>query len=368
MAGVGVVYNPPHMTESINVTIAMPLDDALVELARNVSPRVSLTHLSRSQRFVYRDGRALWGGYREPPAPEDESEEEARQSLYGVLGATEVLLSNQVLPDDIVARAGALRWLQLTSAGVDSLANHEVVRAPSVMVTTASGIHAAAISEYVVGAMISFAKNFTKSLRAQDERAWQPYWPQELEDATVGIIGLGAIGGRTAEVCRAMRMRVLAMRRSCQRRMSGEEAGEAAVDEMFPPADLHALLAESDYVVLALPLTDESAGLIGEAELAAMKPNAVIVNIARGRVIDQDALVRALRNGGIAGAALDVTTPEPLPSDHELWGLSNVMITPHISGGTPRYMERAIDLFCDNLRRYVEGEPLRNVVDPARGY
>ena len=105
MAGVGVVYNPPHMTESINVTIAMPLDEALVELARNVSPRVSLTHLSRSQRFVYRDGRALWGGYREPPAAEDESEEEARKSLYGVLGATEVLLSNQVLPEDIVVRA-----------------------------------------------------------------------------------------------------------------------------------------------------------------------------------------------------------------------------------------------------------------------
>lgn len=368
MAGVGVVYNPLHMTESINVTIAMPLDETLVELARNVSPRVSLTHLSRSQRFVYRDGRALWGGYKEPPAPEDESEEEARKSLYGVLAATEVLLSNQILPDDIVARAGALKWLQLTSAGVDSLADHEVVRAPGVMVTTASGIHAATISEYIVGAMISFAKNFTKSLRSQDERAWQPYWPKELEDATVGIIGLGAIGGRTAEVCRAMRMRVLAMRRSCQRRMSGEEAGEAAVDEMFPPADLHALLAESDYVVLALPLTAESTGLIGEAELAAMKPNAVIVNIARGRVIDQEALVRALRDGGIAGAALDVTTPEPLPADHELWGLPNVMITPHISGGTPRYMERAIGLFCDNLRRYADGEPLRNVVDPARGY
>ncbi|HEY5625445.1 MAG TPA: D-2-hydroxyacid dehydrogenase, partial [Dehalococcoidia bacterium] len=257
---------------------------------------------------------------------------------------------------------------QLTSAGVDSLADHEVVRAPGVTVTTASGIHAATISEYIVGSMISFAKNFTKSLRSQDERTWQPYWPQELEDATVGIIGLGAIGGRTAEVCRAMRMCVLAMRRSCERRMSGEEAGEPAVDEMFPPAELHALLSESDYVVLALPLTGESTGLIGEAELAVMKPNGVIVNIARGRVIDQDALIRALREGRIAGAALDVTTPEPLPSDHELWGVPNVMITPHISGGTPRYMERAIELFCDNLRRYGDGEPLVNVVDPSRGY
>jgi phosphoglycerate dehydrogenase-like enzyme len=163
-------------------------------------------------------------------------------------------------------------------------------------------------------------------------------------------------------------MRVLAMRRSCERRMSGDEAGEPVVDEMFPPADLHALLSECDYVVLTLPLTSESRGLIGEAEIAAMKANAVIVNISRGSVIDQDALVRALREGRIAGAALDVTTPEPLPSDHELWGVENVMVTPHISGGTPRYMERAIDLFCENLRRYARGDALRNVVDPSRGY
>jgi phosphoglycerate dehydrogenase-like enzyme len=352
----------------VAVTIAMPLDDALVARVREVSPRVMLMHLSRAQRFVYRDGRPLWGGYREPPAPEDESEDDARRALHEILGSTEVLLTNQVMPDDIVQLAAQLKWLQLTSAGVDMLLEHPVVRAPGVTVTTASGIHATAISEYIIGAMIAFAKNFPKALRAQAERSWQPYWPQELEDATVGIIGLGAIGKRTAELARALRLRVLAMRRSCRRRMSGAEAGEPAVDELFPPAELHAFLGECDYVVLALPLTDESAGLIGEAEFAAMKQNAVIVNIARGRVIDQDALLRALREGRIAGAALDVTTPEPLPADHELWAAPNVMITPHISGGTPRYMERAIDLFCDNLGRYLAGEPLRNVVDPDRGY
>jgi phosphoglycerate dehydrogenase-like enzyme len=150
--------------------------------------------------------------------------------------------------------------------------------------------------------------------------------------------------------------------------MTGAEAGTPFVDEMFPPSELAAFLAESDYVVLAVPLTAESRHLIGEAELAAMRPTAVIVNIARGAVIDQDALVKALKAGRIGGAALDVTEPEPLPPDSELWGLENVMITPHISGGTPRYMDRAIGLFCDNLRRYLAGEPLRNVVDPKRGY
>jgi phosphoglycerate dehydrogenase-like enzyme len=356
------------MSDRINVTIAMPLDDALVELVRNVSPRVAVTHLSRSQRFVYRDGRPLWGGYREPPAPEDESEEDARAALHEILAATEVLLTNQVLPDDINARTPVLKWLQLTSAGVDSMIDHEIVREGRVTVTTASGVHATTISEYIIGAMIGFAKNFPKAIRAQGEHTWQPYWPQELEDATAGIIGFGAIGRRTAELARALRMRVLVMRRSCERRMSGEEAGETAVDEMFPPGDLHAFLAECDYVVLALPLTAESTGLIGAAELAVMKANAVIINIARGRVIDQDALIHALRDGRIAGAALDVTAPEPLPAEHELWDVPNVVITPHISGGTPRYMERAIDLFCDNLRCYAEGEPLRNVVDPSRGY
>jgi phosphoglycerate dehydrogenase-like enzyme len=163
-------------------------------------------------------------------------------------------------------------------------------------------------------------------------------------------------------------MRVLALRRSADRRLTGDESGMPGVDEMLPPSDLPYLLAESDYVVVALPLTPESRGLIGEPELRAMKPNAVIVNIGRGAIIDEAALVRALKEGWIAGAALDVFQQEPLSPESELWGLENVIVTPHISGGTPRYMERAVGLFCDNLRRYLAGEPLRNIVDPARGY
>jgi len=137
---------------------------------------------------------------------------------------------------------------------------------------------------------------------------------------------------------------------------------------MLPPSDLTYLLHESDYVVVALPLTPESRGLIGEAQLRAMKPSAVIVNIGRGAIIDEQTLVQALKDGTIAGAALDVFQQEPLSGESELWSMENVILTPHISGGTPRYMQRAVGLFCDNLRRYLAGEPLRNVVDPARGY
>jgi D-2-hydroxyacid dehydrogenase (NADP+) len=351
----------------VNVTIALPVADELHEVIRATDPRINVTALTRAQRRVYRGGRPLWAGYPEPPRAEDESEEEAKERLEPILRETEVLLTNPIVPDDIADRAPNLKWLQLTSAGVDRLLDAPVVRS-NVTVTTASGIHATPISEYVIGAMLAFAKGFPKAFRAQGERAWRPFWPDELEDKTVGVLGVGAIGARVVNLAKALEMRVLALRRSAERRMTGEESGIAGVDEMLPPSDLPYLLAESDYVVVALPLTPDSRGLIGETEMWAMKPNAVIVNIGRGAIIDEAALVRALKEGWIAGAALDVFTQEPLSPESELWGLENVIVTPHISGGTPRYMERAVGLFCDNLRRYLVGEDLRNVVDPTRGY
>jgi phosphoglycerate dehydrogenase-like enzyme len=351
---------------SVNVTIALPVADELHDAIRATDPRLKVTALTRAQRRVYRGGRPLWAGYPEPPRAEDESEEEAKERLEPILRETEVLLTNPIVPDDIVERAPALKWLQLTSAGVDRLLDAPVVNS-HVTVTTASGIHATPISEYVIGAMLAFAKGFPKAFRAQQQRAWQGYWPEELEDKTVGVLGVGAIGARVVKLAKALDMRVLALRRSAERRMTGDEAG-MDVDEMLPPSDLPYLLAESDYVVVALPLTADSRGLIGEEQLRGMKPNAVIVNIGRGAIIDEVALVRALKEGRIAGAALDVFTQEPLSPESELWGLENVIVTPHISGGTPRYMERAVGLFCENLRRYLADEGLRNVVDTARGY
>ena len=356
------------MTDPVRATIALPMSAALIERIRSVSARLEVTPLTRMQRHVYRDGRPLWAGYNEPPDPGDESEDEARATLSEILARTEVLLTNPIVPDDILARARGLTWLQLTSAGVDRLLGSDPVRSDRVQVTTASGLHAVPISEYVLGAMIAFAKGFPKALAAQREQAWRPFWPQELEGATVAVIGIGAIGARVAVLAKALGMRVLAVRRSANHRMTGEDTGNTSIDELLPPGELSNALAEADYVVLAVPLTEETRGIIGESQLRGMKPNAVIVNIARGAVIDQPALVRALREGWIAGAALDVTDPEPLPPNDELWTVPNVMITPHISGGTPRYMDRAVEIFCDNLARYLAGAPLRNVVDPQRGY
>jgi phosphoglycerate dehydrogenase-like enzyme len=351
----------------VHVLLALGLPEDLVAAVRQVSPRLRVTSLSWVQRQVYRGGRPVWYVYAEERRPEEETEEEARVNLASILAQAEVLFTSTVIPSDIVGRAPRLRWVQLTAAGVEEMLDSELARS-GVILTTASGIHAVPIGEYVMGTMLAFAKGLPEAMRAQAERTWRSYLAEELHGKTVGILGLGAIGGYVAKLAKADGMRVLAIRRSARRRAAGREAGALDVDELLPPSDLPHLLSQADYVVIAVPLTPESRGLIGERELRTMRRTARIINISRGAVIDEAALVRALKEGWIAGAALDVFQEEPLPPDSELWGMDNVILTPHISGGTPVYMERAVALFCDNLRRYLAGEPLRNAVDLKRGY
>ena len=345
------------------VVLAFGLPDELERPIREVSPKLRVVTLDAAQRHAYRGGRALWTAYGERRQPEEGLDPEAEASLNAVLAEAEVLFTTPLMPADIAARAPNLRWVQLTSAGVDRLLDGDLARG-GVTITTATGIHAVPIGEYVLAVMLAFAKGLPAAMRAQGERQWRPYLAEELHGKTVGIVGLGAIGGYVTALAKADGMRVLAVRRSQQKR----EVGRDGVDELLPPSELPYLLSQSDYVVIAVPLTLESRGLIGEAELAAMKPTARIINIARGAVIDEAALIAALKAGRIAGAALDVFEQEPLPPDSELWGLENVILTPHISGGTPVYMQRAVALFCDNLRRYLDGQPLLNTVDVQRGY
>lgn len=352
------------MPDRIKVLLALPVSPEQREQIEAVSRRLEVTSLTRAQRLAWRDGRPLWAGYQEPPPSGDETPAQAKAGLDALLGEAEVILSNPMVPGDILQRAPKLRWLQLTSAGVDRLLDAPVVRSPAVEVTTAAGIHAVPISEFVIGAMLAFAKGFPRALRAQEEGRWNAYLPDELEEKAIGILGMGAIGSRVAALAYALGMEVLAIRRS----VGSRHKGEGHVSEFMPPSELPYLLGESDYVVVAVPLTAESRHMIGEQELRSMKPTAVIINVARGAVIDEPALIRALKEGWIAGAALDVFEQEPLPEDSELWKLQNVLLTPHVSGGTPRYMERAIDLFCENLHHYLDGRTLRNAVDPERGY
>ena len=255
--------------------------------------------------------------------------------------------------------APRLRWVQLLGAGVDQVPE---IGDNRVVVTNASGIHAVPISEYVLGVMLALAKRLPFAFDNQRQRKWQRFGftPSELESKTLGVVGLGHIGGAVARLGHAFGMRVVATKRT--------PGTEQQVDELLPPHRLHDLLAQCDFVVLAVPLTHETRHMIDEQALRSMKPGAFLVNIARGGVVDEQALVRALREKWIAGAALDVVENEPLPEDSPLWSFDNVIITPHMAGGSDRYIERAVALFVDNLERYLAGQPLRNVVDLERGY
>jgi phosphoglycerate dehydrogenase-like enzyme len=282
------------------------------------------------------------------------------------------------LPTDALALAPRLRWVQLHSAGADHLLGQPIMQG-DVLVTTSSGIHATPIAEYVLASILAHRWQVARWTGCQRERLWpsgrwELYARPELRGGTLGILGYGSIGREVGRLGRAFGMRVLAIGRTGSRVEKGYAVPatgdpEGAVPERFyPPEELDDLLAECDYVLVALPLTPATRHRIGEAELRAMKPSAFLVNISRGAIVDEAALVRALREGWIAGAGLDVFEQEPLPADSPLWELENALISPHVAGFSPRYDERAVDLFAENLRRYLSGEPLLNLVDKTAGY
>lgn len=347
----------------VNVVITLGLQPELVERIKAVDSRLRVTVLSPAQRRLFRGGHPAWSGYREAPSELEESEEQARRALHAALAEAEVLFTLSLMHADLPSLAPRLRWIQLTSAGADRLLNSEVLKS-GITITTASGIHAAPVGEYVVGMMVMLAKGWPALFRAQQRREWARITPQELEGKTVAVVGMGNVGQEIARLAKALQMRVLGVRRSG----APLESGDYVADEIVGPLELLSVLSRSDFVVICLPLTEETHHLIGELALRSMKPTAYLINVSRGAVVDEAALLRALTEGWIAGAGLDVFETEPLPENSWLWQLNNVIITPHLAGETPNYNERAVDLFCENLRCYLIGEPLRNVVDPSRGY
>jgi D-2-hydroxyacid dehydrogenase (NADP+) len=268
-------------------------------------------------------------------------------------------------PRDLLTKARNLRWLQQWGAGADWLLRHPKAVELDFVLTNASGVHPIQISEHILALLLAFARGLHQAVRAQDRHEWFSYEQQrgvfELTGKTMLLIGVGAIGERTARAARGLDMRVLGVRRH-------PAVGSPCVEAMFGPDQLLDVLPEADFVVLTIPLTHETRGMIGERELRAMKPTAHIINIGRGGTIQEDVLIRALREGWIAGAGLDVFETEPLPEDSPLWDVDNLIITAHYAGASPKYTERAMSIFLDNLCRYRAGEPLRNVVDKKLGY
>ncbi len=331
--------------ERIRVVVAMDYADELLESLAALSPRL------RVERHF-------------PQVPDS------------VWAETEVLYASRLIP--LPEEAPRLRWIQLHSAGVNHLHDRPIFAAEDVAITTTSGIHATPIAEHCLAMMLAFNCNLPHYQRRQAAAEWDRSVPaaDTLRGQTLGIVGFGAVGRELARLADCLGMTVVAMHRDLRELSDagryvepglGDPQGEIPT-RLYPPQALASMLGVCDFVALALPLTTSTHHLVDTAILEAMKPNAMLINVARGAIVDEAALISALAAERIGGAALDVFEEEPLPASSPLWGLDNVIITPHMSGNTLRYHEKAAALFGENLRRYLHNEPLLNLYDRQRGY
>ncbi|WP_336003076.1 D-2-hydroxyacid dehydrogenase [Halorientalis halophila] len=272
------------------------------------------------------------------------------------LAASATVMVGPDVDPALIEAADELELFACAYAGYDHLPL-SVLAENDVAVTSASGVHVPNVSEQVIGFVLTFARGLHDAWRRQQRREWRVADPGELAGSTVAVVGLGEIGTGIVDRLDPFGVETVGVRHS--------PAKGGPCDEVLGYDDLQEALARAEYVILACPLTDETRGLIGDAELNALPADAVVVNVARGEVIDTDALVRSVRTGGIRGAALDVTDPEPLPEDHPLWNFGNVLITPHSAGRTPAYHDRLADVVTENAETVAAGdlEKLRNRVD-----
>ena len=303
----------------------------------------------------------------------------SREEFSDLLSAgCDVLLTFR-LPHDAVERAPGIRWIQLLSAGADHALGGPL-KGSAIPLTTASGIHATPIAEYTLGSMLAYAHRIHIAIRGQIRHEWirsrnLTENMDEIRGRTLGIIGYGSIGRETARLAQAFGMKVLALKRSPAERAdhgwcpAGLGDPEGKIPARFYGSDeREAILRESDYVSVTLPLSAHTRKFIGAREIAAMKPGAYLVNIGRGPVIDEAAMAAALKTGRIGGAGLDVFEHEPLEPESPLWDMENVILTPHVSGDSRDYLNKACELFVENLKRFAANRPLLNLVDPNLGY
>lgn len=314
----------------LDVLVLARVEDRHLELIRAVDPRVRVTFTTDGERA---------------------------QTLADT---AEVIVAWQI-PEPVLKRAQRLKWIHTVAAGVDNLLYPSVVEG-RVVLTSSVGIHTVVLPEYVMALVLAFAKRLHHAIRNQAAHRWDRSGTvgEELDGKTLGVLGLGAIGRALAARASAFGMRVIGTKRTPELVLH--------VEQVYPPEGTDEVLRQADFVAVVLPLTPATRGLIDARALGLMKATAVLINVGRGAVVNEAALVEALRAGRIAGAGLDVFEREPLPADSPLYDMENVIVTPHVSGASPTYFDRAIPLFCENLRRFLAGQSLANVVDPARGY
>jgi phosphoglycerate dehydrogenase-like enzyme len=277
----------------------------------------------------------------------------------------EVVVCGKLSPE-LIAAAANLRWVSFWIAGLDNQVTPEL-EAHHVLITNASGVHAPNIAEQVLTYILMFTRRMPYYMRAQMARKWahdEIISFEELTGQTLGIAGLGRVGEALAVRASRFGMRVIAVKRD----ISSRHDRAIISDALYPPEQLPEMLSKSDHVCIAMPYTRETHHLFNEVMLAHMKASAYLYNVSRGKIIDEQALIAALNNGKLRGAGLDVFESEPLAADSPLWGMENVIITPHVAGFTPHYFARAAALLADNLERFVGGRPLKNLYDPQKGY
>jgi phosphoglycerate dehydrogenase-like enzyme len=343
---------------SVNLLVTSQIGDENLRYIANISPRLKVKDASDLVRA------------------ELSGDSSSKAELDTLLAEAEVIYGcwshrpGSDLPKNLIARAPKLRWIFSLSAGVDSFLdpkqaavteNTDIAKS-RVIVTNASGTHTTAMTELIFENMLMFAKRAQSRFQWKQEKQWVEFVPELLRSKTVGILGMG-YGREVARLAKAFGMRVMATHRSAR---TGERARN--VDVMLPRDQLSRLLTESDFVVVLLPLTPETYKMIGEKELRAMKPTAYLINVSRGNVVDEEALVRALEENWIAGAGLDVFAREPLPAESRLWELPNVIYSAHIGGDYEGNYKKITGLFGENLKRYLNGKRLLNVIDNKKGY
>lgn len=336
--------------DEVILLITLPFKDALVERVKAVSPRIKVNvHPTSSGEDI----------------PEE------------LLADTEVLYTLHALPEP--EAVPELRWIQFHSAGIDHIVDHPLLQT-DIQVTTLSGAAVPQIAEYAMMSMLSLGHKLFEITTDPPEKRWaedrfQRYQPLELRGSTVGIVGYGSVGREIARLCYAFGATVLATKRDLKNLQDPgyrmEDMGDPAADvpeRLYPPEALRSMASLCDFLVVTVPLTTATRGMIGAEILDTLKPSAFIIDISRGGVVDHGALLEALKSEKIAGAALDVYPVEPLPESSQLWEMPNVILSPHIAGSSAFYDERAMDLFAENLFRYLSDRTLLNLYDPDLSY
>jgi len=342
-------------SQTYNLLIASYLEPKHVERLRQVDPRVRVVYepeLLAPPRYAADHTGGDW--QRSP-------DQEARWR--------ELLAQANIMFDfdyrhrsDLPDLAPNVRWIQSTSAGIGQFVVRQGyhTRMPNTVFTTASGVHSRPLAEFCIMAMLMHNKGLPRMLRDQRRKHWERYAGTDLEGRTLAIVGLGKIGVETARLAKAFGMQVIGTSRT--------GSGRDSVDEYYAPERLADMLLQAEYLVLTVPHTPATENIMGRTELGLLPHGAYVINIARGQVVDEPALIDALCSGHLSGAALDVFVEEPLPPDSPLWEMPNVVVSPHSASTSDRENERLTTLFCDNLRRFLSGEPMRNILDPGLLY